>query len=269
MNKPKDIKIIILLGQSNMEGHSCTSYLDRHFPPELVNYYTSPFKTEIAYNCDNGNNESYDEFVPVRVGQGYDSTRFGPEIGIAAHLEKAQRSDEFKIIKFAIGGTSLEVFWRSPSSGIPGLCYVFATNYAHRMLTKLKRDGYNPTVSAILYMQGENDSVDGGHLQYEKYLQNLVNDLRNEFKDYAPKAGIYFIDGLINDAEFWTHHEIINTAKRNVAKSDPKNIIVDTLTPQLSFSNEPDFEIDWAHYDSDGTIKLGHLFGEAVTEHIK
>ena len=61
------------------------------------------------------------------------------------------------------------------------------------MLTKLKRDGYNPTVSAILYMQGENDSVDGGHLQYEKYLQNLVNDLRNEFKDYAPKAGIYFL----------------------------------------------------------------------------
>ena len=39
--------------------------------------------------------------------------------------------------------------------------------------------------------------------------------------------------------------------------------------PQLSFSNEPDFEIDWAHYDSDGTIKLGHLFGEAVAEHIK
>ncbi len=269
MDNAKDIKVIILLGQSNMEGHSWTNYLGRHFPATKVEYYTSPFKTEIAYNCDNGNNDSFDEFVPVQVGQGYDFTRFGPEIGIAEHLEKEGRSEEFKIIKFAIGGTSLEVFWRSPSSGIPGLCYVFATNYAHRMLTKLKRDGYNPQVSAILYMQGENDSVDGGHHEYEKYLFNLVKDLRHEFKDYAPKEGIYFIDALINDAEFWIHNKVINTAKLNVAKTSPQNIIVDTLSAKLSFDKEPDFEIDWAHYDSDATIKLGHLFGEAITNHIK
>lgn len=265
----KDVKIIVLLGQSNMEGHSWTDYLDRHFAPELVKRYTSPSKVVIAYNCDDGCNTSGAEFVPVQCGQGFDETRFGPEVSIAAYLEDKGRSDEFKIIKYAIGGTSLHLFWRSPSSGGPGYCYANAVNYIHVMLNKLKNEGYNPILSAILFMQGEDDAANATHFAYEKLLLNFISDLRAEFKEFAPEEGIYFIDALISDSPLWIHYNEVNEAKIKVAQSDYHNIVIDTLAAGLSYDKEPDFIIDYAHYDSVGTIKLGELFASALIDVIE
>ncbi|MGI6734675.1 MAG: sialate O-acetylesterase [Bacilli bacterium] len=265
----KDTKVLILLGQSNMEGHSWTSYLLRHYNNDKIELYNAGLPVDIAFSCDFGTNNSNYEFITVKTGLGYNEDRFGPEIGIAEHLISVNRNNEFKIIKYAVGGTTLKNFWRSPSSGAPGECYARAIPFIHTMLKKLVASGYNPKVSAILFMQGESDACEGYHNEYEKLLFNFVKDLRHEFKAYAPKNGIYFIDALIKDQEIWTEHKIVNNAKRNLVKKLDNIVIVDTIAANLTVNNEPDGEPDLAHYDSDATIKLGHLFGEAITKHIK
>ncbi len=264
MKTLKPIKVVVLLGQSNMEGHSHISYLNRHFSNEQTNQYNNGFPLKIAFMSNRGLNNSNNKFVSVKTGQGIDPTRFGPEVGIAELLTKNGLNDEVFIIKYAVGATNLEVAWRSPSSENTGECYIESTKFIDRMLLNLENDGYLPKIHAFCYMQGESDACDGGHNEYYIYLLNLIKDLRKHYDRYASKDGIYFIDAGISDCSSWIHYQTINNAKKAISLIDDKYLFIDTLKYKLSYQKEPDFVADIHHYDSNASIILGHLFAEQI-----
>ena len=81
---PNEISVIIMGGQSNMEGNSLTAYLgpEKGFTTEKIQEYSTGYmNVPIFFNNPAGHNTSNHVFVPTRLGQGYNAARFGPDLG--------------------------------------------------------------------------------------------------------------------------------------------------------------------------------------------
>ena len=146
---PNAVDVVILAGQSNMEGNTKWSPLST----ELKTYYKEGFgKSLISYEMTgysnlHNNMEVDDEVVscfdPVTLGQAYGRDRFGPEVGIAEKIEESNRENPVYFIKFCSGGTSLFQDWRSPtSSSTPGRLWNRLINAVDRGLATLDPSPY-------------------------------------------------------------------------------------------------------------------------------
>lgn len=259
----KDARIIILAGQSNAAGCSRDDYLQKNTTPEQYAKYESGFDNVYINYYNTGMSESRG-FVKCRANQGDMQGFFGPELGLAEKLSELYPDETIFIVKYAWSGTDLCNLWRSPSSGgTVGQLYTSFIEYVNRSIEFLELKNYNVKIEAMCWMQGESDSIDEAiALEYESNLTNFISDVRDEFAPYASSDGIAFVDAYIAKSIFWTHYEIINEAKKNVAASSQKNSVVDTISHGLSVTEEPKGEPDIAHYDSLSEIKLGHLFAE-------
>mgnify|MGYP003303906045 CR=1 FL=1 len=71
-----------------------------------------------------------------------------------------------------------------------------------------------------------------------------------------------YIDAGISD--IWKYYKEINQWKEEHAKNTRNSIYIDTMAEGLVTLKEPEEEVDFAHYDSDCTIKLGYLFAEKI-----
>lgn len=121
------VKIFILIGQSNMEGHGDVAHLldlanNTHVPEYgyLVNE-TGDFRTrsDVRIMFNKGHNKVGD----LSVGYGFHDTRlFGPEIGFGWTVGE-EYNEPILLIKCAVGGTYLGLEWRSPSSILYGRNY--------------------------------------------------------------------------------------------------------------------------------------------------
>ena len=71
-----------------------------------------------------------------------------------------------------------------------------------------------------------------------------------------------FIDGGIS--EIWTLYREINEVKKSIAEKADNRFFIDTIAQGLTTKNEPEPDVDIAHYDSGCTVKLGNLFAERI-----
>lgn len=255
------IDLIVLAGQSNMEGHSEVSKLLTYTLDTMHGYYTDGFaNTQIWYHCNNGSNKN-EGYEPVKIGMGFDKTRFGPEVGIAQKLQTVERERPLYIVKYALGATSLATDWKSPTSGGNNSLYHKMLNFLYDAILYWEELGKEVSIKALFWMQGEADSM--SNTQTEAYYDNLVNfvgDFRDELEGaYGdPERGIAFVDAGISDCETWTNQEAINAAKKEFAESDPtKNYYFDTMEEGLEYRYDNQ---DYFHYDATSEIKLGELF---------
>ena len=117
----KKIDVIVMAGQSNMEGHSWSNILKEKVGEEKYQeYYNGYDDIQISYKvgCYGNNNNSNEKFRKVRIGQGCSVGQFGPELGLAEYLveNKDKVENEVALVKFAVGATSIYKEWRSPTS---------------------------------------------------------------------------------------------------------------------------------------------------------
>ena len=259
----KKATVILLAGQSNAAGCSRDEYLQQNVSPEQYEKYTDGFDNVYINYFASATNESH-AFVKCEACQGEWGGFFGPELGLAEKLSETFPDQTFFIIKYAWGGTNLYEQWRSPSSGGEvGPLYNSFVEYTKNSLEYLTLKGYDVSVEAMCWMQGESDSLEEQHaIDYEENLSNLVSDIRAEFAPYASNDGIAFVDAYIAATIFWKHYIRLNQSKQAVADSSTMNVVIDTLEHGLSVTEEPVGEPDIAHYDSLSEIKLGHLFAE-------
>ena len=259
----KKATVIFLAGQSNAAGCSRDEYLQKNVSPEQYEKYENGFDNVYINYFASATNESH-AFVKCEARQGEWGGYFGPELGLAEKLNELYPDQTFFIIKYAWGGTNLYEQWRSPSSGGKvGPLYNSFVQYAANSLHYLTLQGYDISVEAMCWMQGESDSIEEQHaLDYEQNLSCLVADIRAEFAPYASNNGIAFVDAYIADSFFWKHYIQLNQSKQAVADASPMNVVIDTIGHGLSVTEEPAGEPDIAHYDSLSEIKLGHLFAE-------
>ena len=261
-----EVQVVVLLGQSNMEGNSHNQYLTKTVGAERASAFTAGYeKVKISYLNTVDGNSSGGQFVPTKVGQGYTVDRFGPEVGIAESVSAIDPIKPVYIIKYAYGGTTLVNQWRSPSSRNTGVLYTGAVKYILDQCKKLEDMDLYPIIKAICWMQGESDASGSSYPQYGELEDNFVSDLRKDLAYYKDVEGeIYFVDAGISDCPAWTQYVAVNNAKKALADADEYHFYIDTIAEGLKYNAEPVGAPDIYHYDSSSEIKLGNLFAQVL-----
>ena len=260
-NTKDAVDVIVMAGQSNMEGHSWSSKLLQNTDTSMHQYYTKGFEnTKIMYYSNNGKNKS-DVFLPVKLGQGYDTGSFGPEIGIAEELHSRGVEKPIYLIKYALGATSLYKNWNVEDLNS---LYHEMVSYVYDQLLVLEEMGYRVYIKGFFWMQGEADAAELiSANQVAKYYDNitkLVGSFREEFEEYygMPERGIAFVDAGISDYKVYKFHSIVNQCKQDFAQDDPdKNYYIDSMQEGLEYTKD---NTDYYHFDATSELKLGRLF---------
>ncbi len=230
----KDL-VFVLAGQSNMVGQGKASELAPAYRqvPANVDYYYNGYKTPL------------NRFK-----------HFGPEIGFAHEISRRFPHDRIKLIKFAVGGTSMfawDPIWdpvkasstRNASAG-PLFKKLIKT-------VNIQFDGNNSELAGILWMQGEADAKYlNAAKQYAGNLNRFVNALRREL--HSPNA--MFIMGSVNPPlRLFPSTPIVQHAQK-VSASRIRNLRL-VKTDDLGKRN------DHVHYNTSGQLELGKRFARA------
>jgi alpha-galactosidase len=215
------LKVYILAGQSNMQGHASVTtfdYLakDPKTAPLLADMRGedgSPTVCDhvwISYlSEDRGGKEAIKE-GKLTAGFGARSDTIGPEFMFGITMEKLH-AEPILLIKTAWGGKSLHTDFRPPSASSEGAgkYYTLMIDHVKRVLADPKKivptydpkDGYE--LDGFVWFQGWNDLVDqkaypnrgqpGGYDRYTDYLSHFIRDVRKDLK--APN--IPFVIGVL------------------------------------------------------------------------
>lgn len=253
--------VIILTGQSNSAGQSLVSYLSSKIDAQTYARYEAGYENIlIDVHPDNNIETAVNTggFVPVKLGQGSYSDRFGIEIGLADYLTRTYPGETFYIIKSGFSASGLAKHWQKG-----GICYTpFAANL-QTSLGRLRSMGLDPEVFAIMWMQGETDACSTGDTgRYGRLLVELIDRLTEDCGTHVAPGGPAFIDAAICESSIWPYAKIVNQFKEVGAATSQNRYFIDTNTdPKLAGLYENN---DPAHYDSVDMIKLGELFGKVI-----
>ena len=227
--------IFVLAGQSNMAGQGTAKELPPAFRkvPRNVEFYYNGYK------------------APLNRFR-----HFGPEIGFAHEISRHFPKDKIKLIKFAVGGTSLFAWdpnWnaskaKTTRNASAGPLFKKLIKTANITLKK-----NNSKLAGILWMQGETDAkYPVAAKQYAGNLNRFVNKLRSELK--SPNA--LFIMGAVNPPiRLFPAAPIVQKAQKQAAKRIRNLRLV--RTEDLEKRN------DHLHYSTKGQLELGRRFARA------
>ena len=207
---PAIVRVVVLAGQSNMEGQAVVDLAGRDYNEgrgTLVQVLRNATNAARFHDLrDTRGGWAVRDNVWIRyqredapllkgpLGIGYsvygDSHHFGPELQLG-HVLGDGLGDPVLLIKTAWGGKSLYRDFRPPSSGNPGPYYTRMIAEIREALTRLPQDfpalaTATPVLSGFVWYQGWNDGVDPRHAmpEYETNLVNLIHDVRREL--HAP-----------------------------------------------------------------------------------
>ena len=264
-------KVIVIAGQSNAAGISHNNIFQTKISAKEYQKYVNGFSNvKILYKVGGlGTGEvSYtnvsDGFVDVKIGQGYLTSTFGPELALAKFLSENYPDETFYIIKYAVGSSSMDNHWMVENSS-KRECYDGLLETVNNGLSLLKAKGLNPEILGFLWMQGEGDANTAANRAYPyyQYQKALISAFRKEYAEYAVDGDIPFIDTEISDSGFWGASYIVNDYKKDIDRESGRNYLVDSNYFGLTtlFDNT-----DYAHYDSESMILLGELYARMLCE---
>lgn len=280
----KDYQLYLLAGQSNMEGYGYNHELPAKFkqPKEGVMIFC-------GNSAPDGETKSGGLGKWAKLEPGYGggvtsdgktnklSDRFGSEIGFAARLRERNPKANIAIIKYARGGTSIDIASRgragcwAPDYNLGEGAARGVNQYDHCLTTIRnalavrdidgdgKADRLIPT--GIVWMQGESDAYhsEAGAKAYRENLEQLMNLLcaALRYDDLPIAIGRISDSGQDEkDGKIWNHGEIVRAAQASFAK-DHAHVSLITSTDNYGYS-------DPYHYDTAGFLDLGREFADAV-----
>jgi alpha-galactosidase len=182
----KPLKIFILAGQSNMEGHAKASTFDAMaldpLTAPLLKEMQSPKaadKVWITYLYgDGGGNPGGSKHGKLTIGYGAQNepTKIGPELTFGITMQKLT-NEPILIIKTAWGGKSLHTDFRPPSAG----AYV---------MNQFQLDKYAKQGKDVEAMKAEKAAASGRyyHLMTD-YVRKVLSDIKSVYPNYDAKQG--------------------------------------------------------------------------------
>lgn len=222
------LKVYILAGQSNMQGHASIStfdYLakDPNTAPLLADMRDKDGKPAVCDNVwisylsqDRGGNHTVKE-GKLTAGFAAREDTIGPEFTFGITMKKLHK-DPVLLIKTAWGGKSLHTDFRPPSASPEGAgeFYKLMVDHVKKVLTNpakvvpsfQTKDGYE--IAGFVWFQGWNDLVDQGAYPqrgkpggYDKYAENMAHFIRDVRRDFnAPKMpfviGVLGVNGPVD-----------------------------------------------------------------------
>ncbi len=274
---PPKIRVFVLAGQSNMQGHG-TIVDPENDPGDLIdvlqndtlgnwssigqaNNWTVLNDAYLYYDGDQGVISSN-----VTVGQGANTNSIGPELMFAQQLD-AYYDDPIVIIKTAWGGKNLAVDFRPPSAtGTTG-------PYYNQMIQTVQSITQNLTahfpgigisnyeITGFAWFQGWNDGASSSFMnEYESNLNHLVNDVRTDLgtADLPIVVASSGHGGPLPSSDSWVQglQNVISVAQENVGCDDS------TYGGFLGFVDSKPFYLDLSVSPYNG---IHHFHNNALT----
>ncbi len=273
-----EYKFYYLGGQSNMDGYG---YID-----ELPAEYGGEVDGVMIYRglsaSDNSEKGGAGLWEPLRPGfgigfqtNGYDSwtsERFGAELTFGHRIADLNPDSRIAIVKYSRGGTPLYVDakgYGTWSPEVPGdNQYDFALRTIHESRSRADIDGDGIrdrlTPAGIIWMQGEADAFDSAEAAaaYEANLRRMMDLFRAALgvDDLPVVIGQITDSGRADDGKVMDWSDEVREAQRRYTDSDACASLV-TVTNEFEYPDD-----DAWHYTSDGYLRLGEAFADAVAE---
>ncbi len=188
----KPIKVFVLAGQSNMQGHGFITMnkdgdLDYAAKQDQFSYLKKDGqwveRNDVWYYHLSGKGELTK--CNLKPGLGSSKDRIGPELTFG-HLVGDHYDEQVLLIKCAWGGQPLGGSFLPPSSGGPGVKYTQVLTEVKDVLKNLKTNfpgykGQGYEIVGFLWHQGWNDGCNKEFTQaYEKNMINFIKDMRKD-----------------------------------------------------------------------------------------
>lgn len=271
----KVYKLYFLGGQSNMDGLGKVAELQDNFGESISDI-------KIFHGNTSADNEKADGkgiWADLKPGHGFGfysdgkknfySELFGPELGFGAKLKELEPGSNIAIIKYSRSGSSIDTAasrgfgcWHPDYEGINQFGHFKETVKNAYASSDIDNDGENVILipSGIIWMQGESDGdcTEKIALRYEDNLKYLISQIREVFQNSKLPVVIGKVSdsGNRDNGKAWEFGEIVMAAQKAFVESDSNAAIV-TETDSLGYT-------DFAHYNSEGFLKLGNLFAEKI-----
>jgi hypothetical protein len=199
------------------------------------------------------------------------SDRFGPELLFGQTMAQRSPGQKIAIIKYALGGSGLADGvgygnWHPDFSDGVGL-----NQYDHALKTlrnafshaDIDGDGAPDRLvpSGIIWMQGEADAYQSQAAadEYRANIERLMGLLRAALRvdDLPVVIGKITDSGMADDGTVMDYIGTVQQAQRDFVDSDVCAAYV-TVTDNLAYLDD-----GW-HYDTDGFVRMGAAFAEAM-----
>ena len=272
-----DYKLYFLGGQSNMEGYG----FNEELPPKagVVSDRVMIFTGQTA--LDNQTHGGVGIWRPLTPGFGTGfrtdgrtnelSDRFGPELLFGQTLAALDTDANIAIVKYALGGSGLSIGvgygnWHpdfDEGNGLNQYDNALKTLRGAYAVADIDGDGIADRLipSGIVWMQGEADAFDSQAAAdaYRGNLTRLMSLLRAAMRiDGLPVViGKITDSGMAEDGAVMDYIGTVQVAQQAFVEADECAAYV-TVTDDLGYLDDA-----W-HYDSDGFIRLGTAFAEAM-----
>ena len=191
---PKPLKIYLLVGQSNMQGHAAERTLehlgmDPKTAPLLKAIQnadgTAKLQKDVWISSIEPSLESGEKHGRLTVGYGAGGRepKIGPELTFGITMQK-HIGDPILIIKTSWGGKSLNTDFRSPSAG--------PYEFNEQQLENYKKRGKN-----VAEARKEKAERTGGYYRLMlEHIKKVLADIKRVYPDYDAKAG-YELAGFV------------------------------------------------------------------------
>ncbi len=301
----KIIDMYLIAGQSNAAGYSPirdneTETFENVWYAGMTEKVLTGSSAGSAYTKSN-TLSSFDSFKKsVTAGLGNETTRIGPEYGIAKTINDMYSSSDKQamIFKTAAGGTSLldqteelserfgnwypRSLWKegytpnvreySATNDATGILYqLFIENFEH-VYSELVTNGYTPVVKGMVWMQGCTD-IDEDLASYAATLKTFIGDVRADLTQITGDTSLSAMPFVIGEiAETFNGNpnvnaQRMNTYQRQVA-ADMDDGVVTIPTADLIITGEDGNPMpgcpDKFHFCFKDAVTLGQRFGEKL-----
>ncbi|MFM8172573.1 MAG: sialate O-acetylesterase [Pirellulaceae bacterium] len=282
------IRMFVLAGQSDMEGHAVVDLDDprdynggkgnlvwsmRHgASKDLMAWLRKPDGTwttredvVVRYQTDQDL-----RLGPLTIGMAVyrDQHHFGPELGIGKRLGDAIDAPVL-LVKTCWGGKSLRVDFRPPSSGgAVGPFYEKMIDQVETARRQVDQEfpqwrGRGIELSGFFWFHGWNDMIDQqGRSEYPEHLRNLAADLRRQWNDPTLPIVVGELGNLGNDAD--ENLRSFRIAQREgVARMEPSGSALLVETTQYARPKELSPNTTHGHHWF-GNAESYYLCGDAM-----
>ena len=266
---PGAVKVILMAGQSNMEG---AGDFDKISTQDLAKLKSTEGRISISGNGKPSVAVAYTQSKYKLEKYGFEKS-FGPEVSLAIALGELYPEEEFLFIKTTKGGTSLYGAWSPDWTSEKAAAvergtqkqttpyYALHMQHTKDALGALKASGKNYDIVAALWLQGENDA--GKEVAARSYEENLKR-LIARFRLDTDSPDLPFVFGQINSTygRFKEGPDMVREVMIDVANADENAAIILTTTNR----SWPDFpkHSDNVHYNTEGQMRWGRAFAKEL-----
>ncbi|MBR1676919.1 MAG: hypothetical protein IJ706_06400 [Clostridia bacterium] len=289
----KNIDMYLIAGQSNAAGYS---YHNGNFGEVFdgIWYAGETDRSLDGKTLRSSNLSSFENFCfAVKAGLGTFDNRMGPEYGMAKVFTENGvygKDNPCIIFKSAAGGTSLQnsfggesanygnwyprSLWEegfTPDNSRPtGVQYNNFVNNFKKVYGELVKNGYQPKVKGMVWMQGCTDL--GSDKEYEGIIKVFIADIRKDISDITGDKSCLkmpFVIGKIpttvcvhnnpNTPAFNEMQERVAKSVENVYTVETKDLII--VKADGTFSG-----VDPHHFAGEDMLTLGTRFGKKLLE---